>query len=170
MVCVVYCLGKWQSRVSTGMFGNLMAIYHIMLQFIQSHSRFVMLMKTCMISWKASTFNALETLCDNVYFCGYPNLLVVTQIYGTIMIRAWVKYVNVFANTNTNTAYMYLYLIQFQTMYLYLYLFHRIWCIWQIHFIPGPFSKHKFMEQKLTWIFLINMLKNVIFFKTNAEV
>ena len=26
------------------MFGNLMAIYHIMLQFIQNHSRFVMLM------------------------------------------------------------------------------------------------------------------------------
>ena len=26
------------------MFGNLMAIYHIMLQFIQNHFRFVMLM------------------------------------------------------------------------------------------------------------------------------
>ena len=41
-------VGKWQSRGfirgSTGMFGNLMAIYHIMLQFIQNHSRFVMLM------------------------------------------------------------------------------------------------------------------------------
>ena len=44
MVCVVYWVGKWQSRGSTGMFGNLMAIYHIMLQFIQNHSRFVMLM------------------------------------------------------------------------------------------------------------------------------
>ena len=43
-VCVVYWVGKWQSRGSTGMFGNLMAIYHIMLQFIQNHSRFVMLM------------------------------------------------------------------------------------------------------------------------------
>ena len=42
MVCVVYWVGKWQSRGSTGMFGNLMAIYHIMLQFIQNHSRFVM--------------------------------------------------------------------------------------------------------------------------------
>ena len=44
MVCVVYWVGKWQSRGSTGMFGNLTAIYHIMLQFIQNHSRFVMLM------------------------------------------------------------------------------------------------------------------------------
>ena len=44
MVCVVFWVGKWQSRGSTGMFGNLMDIYHIMLQFIQSHSRFVMLM------------------------------------------------------------------------------------------------------------------------------
>ena len=41
---------KWQARESTGMFGNLMAIYYIMPQFIQNHSRFVMLMKTCMIS------------------------------------------------------------------------------------------------------------------------
>ena len=37
MVCVVYWVGKWWSRGSTGMFGNLMAIYHIMLQFIQNH-------------------------------------------------------------------------------------------------------------------------------------
>ena len=37
MVCVVYWVGKWRSRGSTGMFGNLMAIYHIMLQFIQNH-------------------------------------------------------------------------------------------------------------------------------------
>ena len=44
MVCVVFWVGKWQSRGSTGMFGNLLAIYHIMLQFIQNHSRFVMLM------------------------------------------------------------------------------------------------------------------------------
>ena len=29
MVCVVYWVGKWRSRGSTGMFGNLMAIYHI---------------------------------------------------------------------------------------------------------------------------------------------
>ena len=42
--------GKWQARESTGMFGNRMAIYYIMPQFIQNHSRFVMLMKTCMIS------------------------------------------------------------------------------------------------------------------------
>ena len=28
MVCVVYWVGKWQSRGSTGMFGNLMAIYY----------------------------------------------------------------------------------------------------------------------------------------------
>ena len=41
---VVYWVGKWQSRGSIGMFGNLMAISHIMLQFIQNHSRFVMLM------------------------------------------------------------------------------------------------------------------------------
>ena len=42
----VWCF-EWasgDSRGSTGMFGNLMAIYHIMLQFIQNHSRFVMLM------------------------------------------------------------------------------------------------------------------------------
>ena len=44
VTCVVFWVGKWQSRGSTGMFGNLMAIYHIMLQFIQNHSRFVMLM------------------------------------------------------------------------------------------------------------------------------
>ena len=44
MEYVVFWVGKWQSRGSTGMFGNLMAIYHIMLQFIQNHSRFVMLM------------------------------------------------------------------------------------------------------------------------------
>ena len=37
MLCVVYWVGKWRSRGSTGMFGNLMAIYHIMLQFIQNH-------------------------------------------------------------------------------------------------------------------------------------
>ena len=37
MVCVVYWVGKWRPRGSTGMFGNLMAIYHIMLQFIQNH-------------------------------------------------------------------------------------------------------------------------------------
>ena len=41
---------KWQARESTGMFGNRMAIYYIMPQSIQNHSRFVMLMKTCMIS------------------------------------------------------------------------------------------------------------------------
>ena len=48
-ICGVLC-GKWQARESTGMFGNLMATYYIMPQFIQNHSRFVMLMKTCMIS------------------------------------------------------------------------------------------------------------------------
>ena len=92
--------------------------------------------------------------------------------------RAGVKYVFVFANTNTNTntVYLYLYLIKFQAMYLYLYLYliHRIWCIWQIpfqiHFFPGLFTKHKFMEHKLTWIFFINMLKSDFFFKINAEI
>ena len=91
--------------------------------------------------------------------------------------RAGVKYVFVFANTNTNTntvyLYLYLYLIKFQTMYLYLYLIHRIWCIWQIHFqihlFPGPFSKHKFMEHKLTWISLINMLNSVILFQNKCR-
>ena len=39
----VWCI-EWQPRGSTGMFGNLMAIYHIMLQFIKKHSRYVMLM------------------------------------------------------------------------------------------------------------------------------
>ena len=48
-ICCVLC-GKWQARESTGMFGKLMAIYYIMPQFIQNHSRFVMLMKTCTIS------------------------------------------------------------------------------------------------------------------------
>ena len=93
--------------------------------------------------------------------------------------RAGVKYVFVFANTNTNTntayLYLYLYLIKFQTMYLYLYLYliHRIWCIWQIrfqiHFFPGPFSKHKFMEHKLTWIFFINMLKSAVLFQNKCS-
>ena len=47
----IWCIvSQWQARESTGMFGNLMAIYYIMPQFIQNHSRFVMLMKTCMIS------------------------------------------------------------------------------------------------------------------------
>ena len=93
--------------------------------------------------------------------------------------RAGVKYVFVFANTNTNTntayLYLYLYLIKFQTMYLYLYLYliQRIWCIWQIrfqiHFLPGPFSKHKFMEHKLTWIFFIKMLKSAILFQNKCR-
>ena len=88
-------------------------------------------------------------------------------------VRAGVKYVFVFANTNTNTAYLYLYLIKFQTMYLYLYLIQRIWCIWQIrfqiHFFPGPFSKHKFMEHKLTRIFFIKMLKSAIPFQNKCR-
>ena len=93
--------------------------------------------------------------------------------------RAGVKYVFVFANTNTNTntayLYLYLYLIKFQAMYLYLYLYliHRICCIWQIrfqiHFFPGPFSKHKFIEHKLTWIFFINMLNSVILFQNKCR-
>ena len=95
--------------------------------------------------------------------------------------RAGVKYVFVFANTNTNTntaylyLYLYLYLIKFQAMYLYLYLYliHRIWCIWQIrfqiHFFPGPFSKHKFIEHKLTWIFFINMLNSAILFQNKCR-
>ena len=69
--------------------------------------------------------------------------------------------------------YLYLYLIKFQTMYLYLYLIHRIWCIWQIrfqiHFFPGPFSKHKFMDHKLTWIFFINTLKSAILFQNKCK-
>ena len=93
------------------------------------------------------------------------------------VIRAGVKYVFVFTNTNTNTntAYLYFYLIKFQTVYLYLYLYliHRIWCIWQIrfqiHFFPVPFSKHKLMEHKLTWIVLINMLKSVILFQNKCR-
>ena len=39
MACVVYCVGKWQSRGSTGTFGNLMAIYYIILQFIWNQYR-----------------------------------------------------------------------------------------------------------------------------------
>ena len=35
--------------------------------------------------FKRSTFNGLATLYENVYLCGYPNLLVVTQIYRTMM-------------------------------------------------------------------------------------
>ena len=38
-ICGVLC-GKWQSRESTGMFGKLMAIYYIIPQFIQNHSRY----------------------------------------------------------------------------------------------------------------------------------
>ena len=37
MVCVLHWVGKWQSRGSTGMFGNLMAIHYIMLQFQRQH-------------------------------------------------------------------------------------------------------------------------------------
>ena len=100
-------------------------------------------------------------------------------IYICMLYRAGVKYVFVFANTNTNTntayLYLYLYLIKFQTMYLYLYLYliHRIWCIWQIrlqiHFFPGSFSKHKFVEHKLTWIVFINMLKSAILFQNKCR-
>ena len=108
-----------------------------------------------------------------MYFCGYPNILVVTQTYRTILIRVEVKYVFVFANIDTNTAYFYWYLITFQTMYLHLYLSHRIWCIWQIclqiHFIPGPFSKHKYMDHKLTWISFINTLKSGILFQNKCR-
>ena len=34
---------------------------------------------------------------------------------------------------------------------------------------PGPFSKHKFMENKLTWIFFINMLKSAILFQNKCR-
>ena len=34
---------------------------------------------------------------------------------------------------------------------------------------PGPFSKHKFVEKKLTWIFFINMLKGVILFQNKCR-
>ena len=33
---------------------------------------------------------------------------------------------------------------------------------------PWPFSKHKFMENKLTWIFFINMLKGAILFQNKC--
>ena len=91
-----------------------------------------------------------------------PCKLIFWKKLPKLVARAGVKYVFVFANTNM----AYLYLIKFQTMYLYLYLIHHIWCIWQIrfqiHFFPGPFSKHKFMDHKLTWIIFINMLKSAI--------
>ena len=84
----------------------------------------------------------------------------------------------IIAGLGSNT-YLYLQIqiqirrIKFQTMYLYLYLIHRIWCIWQIrfqiHFFPGPFSKHKFMNHKLTWIFFINMLKSAILFQNRCR-
>ena len=108
-VYVVYCVGKWQSRGSTGMFGNLMAIYYIMLQFIQNHSRFFMLKKTCMISLKASTFNAFESLCEICIF-----VVTITQIYRTIFHQIS-NHVYVFVfdppslvylpNTSSNTLY-----------------------------------------------------------------
>ena len=52
-------------------------------------------------------------------------------------------------------------------------------CIWSTVFgvfdkyvfkytFPGPFSKHKFMENKLTWIFFINMLKSAILFQNKC--
>ena len=57
MVCVVYWVGKWQprSRGSTSMFGNLMAIYYIMLQFIQNQLR-LLRRKTpvCAYCWQGS--------------------------------------------------------------------------------------------------------------------
>ena len=47
----IWCI-VWQvaSKRKYRHFGNRMAIYYIMPRFIQNHSRFVMLMKTCMIS------------------------------------------------------------------------------------------------------------------------
>ena len=33
----------------------------------------------------------------------------------------------------------------------------------------GPFSKHKFMEHKLTWIFFINMFKSAILFQNKCR-
>ena len=44
------------------MFGNRMAIYYIMPQFIQNHSRFVMLMKTCMI-WVIDLLKSVHIQC-----------------------------------------------------------------------------------------------------------
>ena len=51
MVYVVYCVasGK-QEKVQACLVTFNMAIYYIMPQFIQNHYRFIMLMKTCMIS------------------------------------------------------------------------------------------------------------------------
>ena len=34
---------------------------------------------------------------------------------------------------------------------------------------PGPFSKHKFMENRLTWIFFINMLKSALLFQNKCR-
>ena len=42
--------------------------------------------------------------------------------------------------------------------------------VFKYTFFPGPFSKHKFMEHKLTWILFINMLKNAILFKNKCRV
>ena len=50
MVNVVYCVASGKQEKVQAMFGNLMAICYIMPQFIQNHSRFIMLMKTSMIS------------------------------------------------------------------------------------------------------------------------
>ena len=42
--------------------------------------------------------------------------------------------------------------------------------VFKYTFFPGPFSKHKFMEHKLTWILFINMLKSAILFKNKCRV
>ena len=41
--------------------------------------------------------------------------------------------------------------------------------VFKYTFFSGPFSKHKFMEHKLTWIFFINMLKSAILFQNKCR-
>ena len=41
--------------------------------------------------------------------------------------------------------------------------------VFKYTFFPGSFSKHKFMEHKLTWIFFINMLKSAILFQNKCR-
>ena len=64
MVCVVYWVGKWRSRGSTGIFGNLMAIYHIMLQFIQNHYKST-------FSYILNGFSCLMCLFKSIFYEEY---------------------------------------------------------------------------------------------------
>ena len=62
MVCVVYCVGKWQSRESTGMFGNLVPIYYIMLQFIWNQYR----ISNTKQPLQESSRSVVRNACENV--------------------------------------------------------------------------------------------------------